>query len=190
MKINEHTKATIVTGAAVALMGLSTLGGVFCVGKILNKKTEYKSLAKEFVERTYESEDNSLFLGEYNNTYYSKDYNSEQTITYGKYIEEEIEDRGILYCEFLDEYYTKNGMPIALIDTYLSEDGKACYRTTVVLDDIKEPFTLKDNQDIRIINTKPYSELKDMRLVVEMPTEIKVTTGEEKLYEGSLKLKK
>lgn len=190
MSISEYTKTKLITGAVFAITALSMVGGVVCIDKMLDKNIEYRSLAKEFVERTYESEDNSLFLGEYNDAYYLPEYKSEQTITYGEYIREEIEDRGILYCEFLDEYYTKNGMPIALIDTYLSEEGKACYREVVVLDDLQEPFTLEDNQDITIINTKPYSELRDMRLVVEMPTKTKVMNGQEELYEGSLNLKK
>ena len=190
MSISNNTKSKLITGAVVAITALSMVGGCFCVGKILDQNVEYKSIAKEFVEQTYQEEDNSLFLGEYNNSYLASEYKSEKTITYGEYIQEEIENRGILYCEFLDEYYTKNGMPIALIDTYLSEEGKAFYREIVVLDDLQEPFTLADNQYITIINTKPYSELKDMRLVVEMPTKKMVLNGQEELYEGTLNLKK
>jgi hypothetical protein len=175
-------------GVGVVALCIGLAG--FTCAKQIDRENGYKSVAKDFIMKTYESEDNSLFLGEYNDDYVLPKYQEETIVSLGKYIEQEIEDQGILYCEFLDEYYTKNGMPIALIDTYLSEEGKACYRTTVVLDDLEEPFTLKDNQNITIINTKPYSELKDMRLVVEMPTEKVVLSGQEELYEGSLRLKK
>ena len=156
---------------------------------IVERENRYKSVAKDFVEVTYEQEDNSLFLGENNDGCILPEYSSETTISRGRYLKKEIEKKGVLYCEFLDEYYTPTGSPIAIIDTCLSDEGKALYRRIEVLDNLEEPLEIQDNEDVRIIKTKSYDELIDMDLVVEMDTEKKVISQGEEMFEGKMTLK-
>ena len=110
------------------------------------------------------------------------------TISRGKYLKDEIEERGILYCELLDEYYTLNGAPIAIIDTYLDE-GKTVYRRIEVLENLHEPLTILANEEVTIINTKPYSELESMDIVVKMDPKTKVLYQNQEMYEGNITLK-
>ena len=99
------------------ILGISAL--TFTGAHIVKRENGYKSFAKEFVEATYE-DDNSLYLGYNNNEFLLPNYSESTLITRGKYLKNEIEQKGILYCELLDEYYTEKGSPIAIIDTFLN----------------------------------------------------------------------
>ena len=107
-------------------------------------------------------------------------------ISRGRYIYEEITSRDILYCELLDEFYTKEGKPIAFIDT-MDEEGNVIATRMLILDKLSDPITIKSNEYIRLVNTKSFSDIIDMNLVVKMDSE-KLNANNK--YQGDVELKR
>ena len=185
--MKKNNKKTIKAISIALALGVGA--GLFATGAVITKREfGYKTIAREFVEQAYIAEENTLYLSEDNNTCLLPNYKECTTITRGRYLQNEIEKKGILYCEILDEYYTKNASPIAIIDTSLSE-GKAVYRRMVLLSDLQEPLEIQDNETITIVNSKSYDDLKSLDLVVEMPEEDMVIYHGEEKYRGDLRLR-
>ena len=183
---NTGAKKTITTISLCVLLGL-TIGITGAV--VTNAKEQednYQKAAVEFVNQT-QREDKTLYLDEENNDYLLPRYQKETIISKGKYIVPEIESRNILYCEFLDEFYTKEGKPIAFIDT-LDSEGNVLSTRLLMLDKLSDPITIKLNEFIRIVNTKPYSEIIDKNLVVVMNEEL--SKQELPSYQGDVVFKK
>jgi len=62
----------------ISLIVAIGVGACIVTGAIQNEKESgYRSIAKDFVEQTYQEEDNSLYLGEYNDDYTMKSYQEE-----------------------------------------------------------------------------------------------------------------
>ena len=152
-----------------------------------DREERYKKAAVEFVDHTLQS-DKTLYLDEETNDYALSKYRRNTTISRGEYIVDEIESRDILYCEFLDQYYTKEGKPLAFIDEY-DESGRLISTEMIVIENLSEPITVKNNQYIRLINTKPYSEIANKDLVVRMSSKIKYDGMDQEMYLGNIVFK-
>ena len=55
---------------------------------------------------------------------------------------------------------------------------------------LEEPLVVEDNECIVILDTKPYSDLIDMNLVVEMPSDTQIYDADQEMYQGELALRK
>ena len=191
-KKQESTGAKVVakTVAICLAVGLG-LGAI--TGAVINyndTQQQYRDAAVEFIDYTLR-QNNSLYLDENNNDYVLPKYSRETTLTRGKYLAEEIEKRYIYYCEFLDEYYTKDGKPITIIYTF-NDNGEVIATRTEVVEDLLEPITVGNNEMVKIVNTKPYSEIANMELIVKMHkyAPIEVNVKGETMYQGDIILKK
>ena len=165
-----------------------TIGAATGAVIVRNEREErYKKAAVEFVDHTLQS-DNTLYLDEETNDYALPKYKRNTRITRGEYIVDEIENRDILYCEFLDQYYTKDGKPLAFIDEY-DEQGRMISTRIIFLESLTEPITFKNNEYLRLINTKPYSEIETKDLVVRMSSRIKYNENDQEMYLGNIVFK-
>ena len=191
-KKQEDTSAKVVvkTVAICLAIGLGIGAATGAVMAYNDREARYREQAVEFIDHTL-TQSNSLYLDEDNNDYLLPKYRRETMLTRGEYLAEELEKRYIYYCEFLDEYYTREGKPLLFIHT-LDENGEIIATRIELYEDLLEPITIANNEMVKIVKTKPYSEIKDMDLVVKMPkySPVEVDVNGEKMYQGDIILKK
>ena len=183
---HEETGSTCVAKTVSIVLAIALAAGVIVTGaKHIQRENRYKDNAVAFVEQTIRT-DNSLYLDDANNDYELPGYREETRISRGRYIYDEITSRDILYCEFLDEYYTKEGKPIAFIDT-MDAEGNVVSSRMLILDKLSDPITVNSNEYIRLVNTKSFSDIIDMNLVVKMDSE---KLNSNNMYQGDVELKR
>ena len=185
-----NAKKVVATISLCALLGLGIGVGTGAYLVYQERETNYKEAASEFVKYTMR-EDNTLYLSQGNNDYAVPKYKKYTTITRGEYILEEIENRDILYCEFLDEFYTKDGRPIAFINK-VDEDGEIIDSRVEIVENLLDPIQVNHGEIVSIVKSKPYSEIKDMDLVVKLPSykPTQILVDGEAMYPGNLVLKR
>lgn len=186
-KAEEKTGAKVTASAVSICLALGLGIGCLAFGGhyLYEREQGFKQEAVAFVDQTLR-QDNTLYLDDANNDYELPEYKKETMISRGKYIYEEITSRDILYCELLDEFYTKEGKPIAFIDT-MDEEGNVIGTRMLILDKLSDPITIKSNEYIRLVNTKSFRDIIDMNLVVKMDSE-KLNANNK--YQGDVELKR